>query len=349
MNIKRYLLIFVVPLTLMGALATRDAVGAGILYIGDGADNTIKRFDAETGTFLDADADPANDPDAFVRSASGGLNGPRGILFDGNLLVANQNVDLKIPGEILRFDGQTGAFQGALVPSTDKNTPFAPRGIILGANRNLYVADLTSAGRATGRLPTYDAAGNFLGDLDPKPFQNNDFHPRAVVFGPDGFLYVSVRDLKKDGLGGHVLRFKSDGSFDKVFIADNGGVGKLNRPEGLVFGPDGNLYITSFRANPGDTDSIRIYYSGSGDFKSKIDLYTPSQPRAFAQAILFGPNGCLFVPVNNTGEVRRYYTGIGSCDAPSPYHSFVAPGGTLKAPWYLTFGKTDPKTLEYRP
>ena len=346
MNIKRYLLIFVAPLTLMGALATRDAIGADILYIGDVADNTVKRFDADTGAFLDADGDPTNNPDAFVRSASGGLDGPRGILFDGNLLVANQNQDLKIPGEILRFDGRNGAFLGALVPATDKNAPFGPRGIVLGTN--LYVADISSAsGKSTGRVRTYNAAGNFLGDLDPKTFQNNDYHPRGVVFGPDGFLYVAVRDLKKDGLGGNVLRFKPDGSFDKVFIADNGGVGQLNRPEGLVFGLDGNLYVTSFRAKPGDTDSIRIY-SASGQFLSKIDLYTPLQPRVFAQALLFGPSGCLFVPISNTGEVRRYSVGVGTCNiAPSTYQSFVIPGGALQAPWYLTFGRTDPKTLKY--
>jgi DNA-binding beta-propeller fold protein YncE len=270
-------------------------------------------------------------------------------LFDGDLLVANQNVDLKTPGEILRFDGQTGTFQDALVPSTDKNTPFAPRGIILGSN--LYVADLNAAGtRATGRLRSYDAAGNFLDDLDPKGFQNTDYHPRGVVFGADGRLYVSVRDLKKDGLGGHVLRFTPDGSFDTVFIADTGGVGQLNRPEGLVFDPLGNLYVTSFQANPGDTDSIRIY-SGDGEFLRKIDLFDTDtagvRSRAFAQAVLFGPEGCLFVPINTTGEVRRYNVGIGTCDASSPYDSFVGPGGALKVPWYLTFGKTDPKTLEY--
>jgi DNA-binding beta-propeller fold protein YncE len=348
LKLKRHLLILAVLLILIGVLTTQGVAAADILYIGDGGDNTVKRFDAESGAFLDADANPANDPDAFVRSESGGLSGPTGLLFDGNLLVANQNVNLKIPGEILRYDGQTGAFQGALISSTEKDTPFAPRGIVLSSS--IYVADLISTGgRATGRLRTYDIDGNLLGDLDPKGFPNNDFHPRGVVFGPDGFLYVSVRDMKKDGLGGHVLRFKADGSFDKVFIADKGGVGQLNRPEGLVFGPDGNLYITSFRANEkDDTDSVRIY-SAEGQFLNKIDLYIAGvQSRAFAQAILFGPEGCLFVPINNTGEVRRYDVGVGTCGASSPYDSFVSIDGPLKEPWYLTFGKTDPETLEYR-
>jgi hypothetical protein len=105
MKLKRHLLILAVLLILIGVLTTQGVAAADILYIGDGGDNTVKRFDAESGVFLDADANPANDPDAFVRSESGGLSGPRGLLFDGNLLVANQNVNLKIPGEILRYDG----------------------------------------------------------------------------------------------------------------------------------------------------------------------------------------------------------------------------------------------------
>jgi len=373
MNIKRYLLILAAPLVLMGSITFPSAVGADVLYIGDAGfleephdtvlDDTVKRFDADTGAFLDTDGDPTNDPDAFVRS--GRLRGTRGLLFDdGNLLVSNQNVNLNIPGEILRYNGQTGAFLGALVPSSDKEAPFAPRGIILGVGSKLYVTSLLKAGRATGNVSTYDTNGNFLGNLDPKAFQNKDYHPQGAVFGPDGKLYVSVRDLRNVSVGGHVLRFNPDGSFDRVFIGDEGGVGQLNRPGGLVFGPDGNLYITSFRANSGDTDSIRKY-SGSGEFLSKINLdpagagAPDAPPRAFAQAILFGPQGCLFVPIqyphdptdpdDDTGEVRRYDVGLETCDVDPelPYESFVPLGGALTTPWYLTFGNTDPETLEY--
>jgi DNA-binding beta-propeller fold protein YncE len=314
--------------------STKDK-GTNFLYIGDRGDNTVKQFDANSGIFIGN----------FVSSNSGGLYGPGGILFDknGNLLVANQNVNQQgKSGEIFQYNGQTGVFEKALVPYTDQNAPFAPRGIILD-DLKLYVASATSDDNDNpGYVRSYNAQdGTFLGDL-PGVFQNVVFHPRGIVFGPDGYLYVSVMDVI-NGNGGHVLRFKSDGSFDKVFIADTGGVGKLNRPEGLVFGPDGNLYITSFRADTSDTDSIRIY-SKDGVFLRKIDLDVAESAggsRAFAQAILFGPKERLFVPITNTGEVRRYNVHAGT------YDSFVKAGGELKAPFYLTFRKTNPKTLEY--
>jgi hypothetical protein len=94
------------------------------LYVGDNAtnghsgDNSVQRFDALTGASLGT----------FV-AGSDSLKGVRGIIFDGNghMLVANQNVGRGKPGEIMRYDAQTGAFQGELVPFQDPHAPFAPR------------------------------------------------------------------------------------------------------------------------------------------------------------------------------------------------------------------------------
>jgi hypothetical protein len=62
----------------------------------------------------------------------------------------------------------------------------------------------------------------------------------------------------------------------------------------------------------------------------------------YAQALLFGPRGDLFVPMSNVGEVRRYDV------ASKTYRTFVPPGRGLVEPWFLSFGKTDPATLAYR-
>jgi hypothetical protein len=80
----------------------------------------------------------------------------------------------------------------------------------------------------------------------------------------------------------------------------------------------------------------------------EINLDQVGQPRAFAQAILFGPGGQLFVPITGngpeTGAVRSYDV------ATKSYTEFIPPnaaGGALGQPWYLTFSRTDPATLAY--
>jgi DNA-binding beta-propeller fold protein YncE len=335
------MMVFFTALALVGALGMRSSARADVLYIGDEGDESVKRFDASSGTPLDPLLHP------FITQ----LDGPRGLLFvDGTLLVVNQNVNLNVPGEVRSYDAQSGAFQGYLVPSTDHDAPFVPRGAVLSPDgAELIVATLsTASGKSSGRLLRYSTAdGSLLGSSSATGVANKEFHPRGVVFGPDGLLYVSIRSAKKDGLGGGVLRYDSQGSFVDVFISDDGGVGHLNRPEGVVFGPDGNLYITSFRADPSDTDSIRVY-SAQGLYLRSIDLYHVSpvvEPRAFAQALLFGPNGRLFVPISNTGEVRAYNVATGT------YQTFVSggPAGRLIQPWYLTFTRTNPSTLAYGP
>jgi DNA-binding beta-propeller fold protein YncE len=278
-----------------------------------------------------------------------------GQLNTRSLVVSHQYVSSESDrlGDIFKYNRDTGVLEKVLVPHTDSNAPYAPHGIVQKGSQ-LYVADLGNLG-IPGNVSVYDEeSGKFLGNLAQNAIQDLNYHPRAVVFGPDGNLYVSDRDLsdahlKAGQIGGHVLRFTPSGKFIDVFIHDNGGVNQLNRPEGLVFGPDGNLYITSFRDNNNpntDTDSIRIY-SANGEFLRKIDLYPVGHPeqRAYAQAILFGPNGRLFVPITNGlnhGEVRRYNVADGT------YDSFIKAGGLLQYPWYLTFEKTDPSTLAYR-
>jgi hypothetical protein len=101
-----------------------------------------------------------------------------------------------------------------------------------------------------------------------------------------------------------------------------------------------------------DNDKILIFQGPAGlspgAFVGQIDLDQVGQPRAFAQALLFGPGGYLFVPISgngpDTGAVRRYDVST------KQFTDFVpasASGGPLGAPWYLTFGKTDPATLVY--
>jgi DNA-binding beta-propeller fold protein YncE len=322
-------------LLLSAAVAQGLGPDTDILYVGDVSDNTVKRFTADTGESLVG---------TFVTSDSSGLNGPMGLLIAGpELIVVNQNFGTP-NGEILQYQLKDGSFTGRWIPKEDPNSPFAPRGAAI-KDGVLYVANfLEDASNAPGEIRVFSGSGVLLGTLNP-PAGGKPFHPRGVVVGPDDILYVSS-DPNLGGTGGQVLRFDPITlDFIDVFIDDSGGVGDLNRPEGLVFDPDGKkLYITSFRATTGDTDSIRIYHAAGakGVFFDKIDLDKagPTQARAFAQALLFGPGGKLFVPITNSGVVRRYDV------VKKKFDEFVR-AGALGAPFYLTFGRTDPATLAY--
>ena len=339
----RWLLIAAMSLSSTNAHADPDT-----LYVGDGGTDTVVRFNAITGQVRGG----GNPLGVYRKPNSGGLFGPRGLLIDsGKLLVANQNVDQPKNGEVLRYRLHDGLFEKALVSTTNADAPYAPRGIVNWRGM-VYVADFTGNSNGgndldlPGRLLAFDEKkGTFRGEFVPPAGFAHSFHPRGLVIGPNGLLYVS--SVPAFPLGGEVLVFDPKTlDFVGAFITDAGGAGQLNRPEGLVFGPDGSLYITSFRNDAADTDSIRIYDGGTGVFTGKIDLSVAGAPRAFAQALLFGPGGRLFVPITGndpatTGQIRRYDV------ATRQFEVFVAAGTSLASPYYLTFEKTNPGTLTY--
>jgi streptogramin lyase len=71
----------------------------GNLYVADAAADMIRRYDGQTGQFLDN----------FIVPGDSGLHGPEDVLFnvDGSVLVSSGG-----SSSILRFNGTTGAFLG---------------------------------------------------------------------------------------------------------------------------------------------------------------------------------------------------------------------------------------------
>jgi DNA-binding beta-propeller fold protein YncE len=208
----------------------------GDLYVLDGNDTSsgdpasVERFDGKTVAFLNY----------FVAPGSGGLTHPSYMVFgpdggnDGKpdlyvAVAAEKEGSSPNVGEILRYDGTTGASLGTFVAPNSGGLN-APAGLAFGADGDLYVAN---ANWWTG----------------PEVFHTGDFPAGAV--------------LRFDG---------KTGAFKGTFVA--GGTGGLANPSGLLFGPDGDLFVTSgvqsgngggLIAEPGTSQVLR-YDGTSGAF-----------------------------------------------------------------------------------
>ncbi len=103
------------------------------------------------------------------------------------------------------------------------------------------------------------------------------------------------------------------------------------------------------------TDKILIFSGLASDkpgtFIGKIDLDQVGQNDAYAQALLFGPGGKLFVPISVPVSSSQYAGQVRLYDVSDHHHItydiFVPSSSNLGSGWYLTFGNTDPATLNY--
>lgn len=150
-----------------------------------------------------------------------------------------------------------------------------PDAITIGPDGNVYVSVGGSSGLnlldpaypQDSAVLRYSLLGEFLGVAASG---NGLLRPYGNAFGPDGNLYVSSFRSNQ------ILRFDGKtGAFIDVFASDNnsglGSVNGLNGPNGLLFGPDGSLYVTTQgSANNASGDLVFA-------FASQVLRYTPEQ------------------------------------------------------------------------
>jgi hypothetical protein len=193
------------------------------------------RFDGTTGAFIDN----------FVASGSGGLAHGQYLVFgpDGNLYVSSENAQgaATVSGEILRYNGKTGAFLGTYVPSGSGGLDI-PFGMTFGIDGNLYVA--SSRGQSILRYqgPSGNNPGAFIDTFVP-PGSGGLLNPGGLIFGPDGKgdgrqdLYVSSSAFWIGGVSpanSSVIRYDgTTGAFVDTFVS--AGSGGLTLPAGLTF------------------------------------------------------------------------------------------------------------------
>src|SRR5947209_8383613 len=89
--------------------------------------------------------------------------------------------------------------------------------------------------------------------------------------------------------------------------------GGLSGPVHAVFGPDGNLYVSSV-----DTDVVQRY---SGRTGASMGIFAISNELSGPEQLVFGPDGNLYVASFNSNSVERFKGTTGE-----PMRTFVTPG-----------------------
>lgn len=237
------------------------------------------------------------------------------------LLVGNSGSN-----NIILFDEQTGNFLG------DFTTPGngglrAPDDLTFGPDGNVYVSSggdsnlnlLDSLYPTDSTVLRYSPSGEFLGVAAAG---NGLARPYGNAFGPDGTLYVASFRSNQ------ILKFNPvTGAFLGVFASDNnngqGSLNGLNGPNGLAFGSDGSLYVTTEGTANDANGNLAFAY------ESQVLRYSPAQvasteptttptvfisqptplPESFGFVSLLGlaiaPNNDILVS-DFAGGIRRY-------------------------------------------
>lgn len=225
-----------------------------------------------------------------------------------SLIVSNDGTN------VLKYNGNTGAFQSVFVP-TGGNL-LVPGGLTFGPDGNLYLGSVGNS-----RVLKYDGVtGANLGIFVPTG-SGGLAAPAGIAFGPDGNLYVSSQGtsqvLKYDG---------ATGAFLGVFVT--AGSGGLAAPDGLTFGPDGNLYVNS-------QGSLQIL-KYDGKTGALIGTFVPAGSGGLVVpgGLTFGPDGNLYVTSIGNRMVLKYNGTTGAS-----LGTFVTTGsGGLLGPTGLVFG-----------
>jgi sugar lactone lactonase YvrE len=304
----------------LAALGTGSANAAYL--VGNTSGNNVARFDQTTGASLGD----------FISAGSGGLVSPDDLTWgpDGNLYVSSSAANTT--GQILRYNGQTGAFIDVFAQGGGMARPY---GVAFGPDGLLYVASFRSDqilryNGSTGAFVDVFAQGNgtAAGLLNG---------PNDLLFGPGGTLFVTTQGSVANGTGGisyqfasQTLRYNISTGVGQVFAPQPapapGGAGYVSML-GLALGPDGALYTSDYAGG------IRSYNALTGALQQTIStgaLFTPGGATTVGN-FAFGADGDIYASVFNGNGLTR--AGVAKCVVASASCSlFIDGSGSLLRP-----------------
>jgi len=292
------------------------------VLVGDFNGNDVERF-TDTGT-------PTS---GGVSAGSGGLNAATGVTMglDNNIYVSSRNT-----GQILEYNGSTGAYIGVFATLPQDPNPFGPGTIPaspaelrFAGDGSLYVSD--SGGSSLEHL---DANGNFIGNI-----VTGMYFPGGFAISPvNGDIYAA------DFGAGIIYQYSAATQTTSVFAnlndtdpssptyippGPNSYLGGRT-PSGLLVDKSGNVYVTDLFQNQ------LLELNSSGILVgSPVTVNIPGQPIPGDQFpsnsptdITFARNGSILVAnegysqADATGTVAEYdtslnYQGLFADDLPS--------------------------------
>lgn len=255
------------------------------LLVGSHLTDEVLKYDEITGKSLGVFGQ--------ANSAMGGLDGTEGVIYgpDGHVYVASAYND-----QVLKYHGKTGKFLGVFTKSNQANqNPLDfPASLTFGPDGNLYVVSFFS-----NQILRYDGkTGEFIDVFAQQGINGTS----GLAFSPDGkFLYVSSYGLYETLDYGINQILKYDvvtGDFLGIFA--QGENTNNGRAEHLLFGPDGNLYVSNLDLGNQNIGQV-LRYSPDGNF---LDVFVSGLMGAVG--LRFGPDGNFYVSNVFANEVRRY-------------------------------------------
>jgi RHS repeat-associated protein len=305
----------------------------GSLYVADSGSDRVRRIGLDgIITTVVGGGDTSNTSHRF--GGDGGpateayLDGPADVVVagDGSLYISdtrNHRIRYVDPSGIITTVAGTytlGRYSGDEGLAVEAELDW-PTSLALGSDGSLYIAD-TGNNRVRrvspdGIITTIAGSGWTLGDGGPAVDARLD-SPAGLVFGPDGNLYISdtyahrIRRVGVDGIittvaGNGLAQFRGDGG-----LAIHA---SLSNPRGLVFGPDGSLYVAenwNSRVRRISPAGIITTVAGNGE----LDSYGDGGPATEAALgnpldVAFDTAGSLLIADVQTLRVRRVQLSAG--------------------------------------